>query len=472
MIIKTDQSAIKSYLEDASGLTGAHAEKVYLPENYNEVQEILREANSKKTPITISGGRTGVVGGCLPFGGEVMSFDRLNKILKISNGSIIVQLGVLLSQLKEAAESENYFYPPDPTEPSATLGGNIATNASGARSFKYGPTRRYVKKIKVVLANGEIFEIARGKYFANDNIFKLPVYNFKIPDYTMPEIKNSSGYFSKKSMDLIDLFVGSEGTLGAVVEAELEILPKTGSIFGCFAFFENKKNAFDFVFEAKKKNCLSIEYFNDKSLKLLGKKYPQIPQSAESCIFFEKEIENEDSYLEDWAEILEKYNADFEKIWISDNPNKEKEFVEIRHALPELVNEIVRKNGFPKLGTDIAVPDNNFLEMLQTYEESLAALNIDYLIFGHIGSSHLHVNMLPKTLVEAEKVKELYLHFVKKAISLSGAVSAEHGIGKLKHGFLKEMYGDHGINEMIRVKQYFDPNFILGLGNIFPKEML
>lgn len=472
MIIKTDQASIQSFLEDASGLTGAHTEKVYLPENYNEVQEILQEANSKKTSVTISGGRTGVVGGCLPFGGEVMSFERLNKILKISGGSIIVQSGVLLSQLKEAAESENYFYPPDPTEPSATLGGNISTNASGSRSFKYGSTRRYVKKIKIVLANGEIFEIERGKYFANNNRFKLPVFNFKLPDYRMPEIKNSSGYFSKKNMDLIDLFIGSEGTLGAVVEAELEILPKAGCIFGCFAFFGDKKKSLDFVFEAKKKDCLSIEYFDDKSLKLLRKKYPQIPRSAESCIFFEKETENDDSYLDDWAKILEKYNADYENVWISDNPQKEKEFVEIRHALPELVNEIVRKNGFPKLGTDIAVPENNFLEMLQTYEESLSSLNIDYLIFGHIGSSHLHVNMLPKTLAEAEKVKELYLKFVKKAVYLGGAVSAEHGIGKLKYRFLKEMYGDHGIKEMIQVKKYFDPNCVLGPDNIFMRECL
>lgn len=474
MIIKTNNDSIISYLEDASGLTGAHADKVFLPEKYGEVSDFLKEANSKKIPITISGGRTGVVGGCLPFSGEVLSFDRLNKILDVKKDAITVQAGAFLLAIEKEAQLIGCFYPPDPTEKSATIGGNISTNAKGARSFKYRDTRKYVNKIKVVLTNGDLFEIERGRYTADKKYFAGNSFDFRIPDYVMPEIKNSSGYFSRDNMDLIDLFIGSEGTLGAIVEAELKILPNIGRICGCFAFFDKTFDALNFVFEAKKTDLISMEYFDNNALDLLRETVPNIQGKSQACVYFEKEItpEKEYIYLDNWAKMLEKCNADLESAWICDNPKKEEEFKNIRHKLPELVNEKVKKYGFPKLGTDIAVPEKHFREMFKIYEDSLANLDIDHLIFGHMGDNHLHVNMLPKTENEAVKVRELYLSFVKKAVAFGGAVSAEHGIGKLKHRFLEEMYGKCGIQEMIRVKKFFDPNCILGPDNIFPKEKL
>jgi len=144
----------------------------------------------------------------------------------------------------------------------------------------------------------------------------------------------------------------------------------------------------------------------------------------------------------------------------------------LRHGVPEAVNEIVKKNGFPKIGTDIAVPEEGFAKMFDLYKSTLKARGISYLIFGHIGECHLHVNMLPSSEEEYDLSKKIYLEFVQMALRLNGTVSAEHGIGKLKHEYLEKMYGRKGILEMASLKMMLDPNSILGIGNIFPKEML
>ncbi|MCX5749963.1 MAG: FAD-binding oxidoreductase [Candidatus Saganbacteria bacterium] len=479
MIIKTDQDTIRPFLEDASGLTGAHTDKVFLAENTGEVSELLKECSSKNITVTVSGGGTGVTGGRLPFEGVVLATDRLNRILDLKPGSIVVQSGVPITEIHKAAGSIGYFYPPDATEWTAFIGGNIATNASGARTFKYGATRKYIKRIKVVLSNGDIIDVERGRLLAKSNILEIrntksEIRNkFEIPNYKIPNIKNAAGYYSRKNMDLIDLFIGSEGTLGVIAEAELSLLKKEGFVFACFSFFNRLNDALNFVAEAKKCDALAIEFFDARALDLLRTKYLNMPKAA-ACVFFEEEIttEKEKDYLERWGNLLEKHNVSLDDVWTSETPEKAQEFKDMRHSVPELVNEIVKKRGFPKLGTDIAVPDRAFAEMFGLYEKTLLSSNIDSLIFGHIGDNHLHVNMLPKDSDEAEKVKDIYISFVRRAISLGGTVSAEHGIGKIKHRFLKEMYGDRGILEMTRVKKSLDPDLILGLGNIFPKELL
>jgi len=479
MIIKNEQDLIKPYLEDASGLNGAHTDKVFLPENYDEVNQVLKAAAANKVPITVSGGGTGVTGGRLPFAGQVIATDRLNRILDLKKGSITVQAGVPITEIHAAAESLGCFYPPDATEWTAFIGGNIATNASGARTFKYGATRKYVNRIKVVLSSGEAIDIKRGK--------KCPMSNVQcpMPNYKMPEIKNAAGYYSRSGMDLIDLFIGSEGTLGVIVEAELELLPKVGFVFAAFAFFEDEYRALDFVgdikkqtFESRKKkdpaglDALAVEYFDENAIVLLRTKHPAIPAKTRALVFFEEEItsQKENAYLEKWGALLEEHGVSLDDVWTAETPEKEKELKDIRHSMPEAVNEVVKKRGYPKAGTDIAVPHDRFREMFSFYRDVLGSCAIDNLIFGHIGDSHLHVNMLPKSKEEFRAVKDLYIKFVRKAVSLGGTASAEHGIGKLKHAYLKEMYGENGVNEMIKVKRDLDPFLILGPDNIFPYQ--
>ncbi|MCX5727081.1 MAG: FAD-binding oxidoreductase, partial [Candidatus Saganbacteria bacterium] len=369
----------------------------------------------------------------------------------------------------------------------AFIGGNVATNASGGRGFKYGNTRDYVRRLKVILSTGEILDIKRGEIFANGS-FDMELVGrgrvvFPIPKYIMPNVKNAAGYYSKNGMDLIDLFIGQEGTLGVVTEIEVRLLPKRGDTFDCITFFSHDSDAINFANEARRISlearakdieAASLEYADVGALALLREKYTNIPKGACSAIFFSQETteKTEDPLIDSWSKLLEKHNAILDNVWFATDEKKKKEFHDLRHSIPESVNEIVKRTGFPKTGTDLAVPLERFSEMMRSYREKLDPSGIHYVIFGHIGECHMHVNMLPKSAEENEKAKSIYIELVKKALSLGGTVSAEHGIGKLKHKYLEMMYGRSGLIEMAALKKVLDPKCILGLGNIFPGELL
>ncbi|HMS41503.1 MAG TPA: FAD-binding oxidoreductase, partial [Pyrinomonadaceae bacterium] len=427
MQVKTATDELQNYLIDASNLQGGFAEKLFIPEMAAEIAEILREAHEKNIKVTISGARTGTVGGAIPFGGFVISLERLNKIKEInkSDNFAIVESGVILNDFQKAVEAENFFYPPDPTEWSCQIGGTIATNASGARSFKYGATREFVEELEIVLANGEILRLKRGENFSKDGFIELKTANgtkikAKLPTYRQPNVrKNTSGYISGETVDAIDLFIGSEGTLGIITEAKLRILPKPESFFSGIIFFESEENLLNFVQEARKLsfetrktedqkpktkdqkpiNASLIEYFDEKALKFIAEKFPEVPENAKGAIFFEQETtaETEDALLESWNELLEKNNADLEQSWSTTTPQDREKMREFLHALPVSVNERIVRNKQKKVGTDMAVPDDKFTSFLRFYKEKLDNSGLEYVIFGHIGDNHLHANMIPKT---------------------------------------------------------------------------
>src|SRR5205085_2483730 len=169
MQVKTQFEDLQNYLTDASFMPGAWADRLFIPESADEIAQILKEANEAHIAVTISGARTGTVGGAIPFGGYVISMERLNKINSIDKGAMTatVGAGVVLGDLQKAVEAEGLFYPPNPTEWSCQIGGNVATNASGARTFKYGATREYVRALKIVLATGETASLTRGENVAD-----------------------------------------------------------------------------------------------------------------------------------------------------------------------------------------------------------------------------------------------------------------------------------------------------------------
>lgn len=464
MLKKTDPDIIKGYLEDSSNLSGGYADGVYIPDNEKEIVEAISECNAKKTPLTLSAGQTGTTGGCIPFGGWILTTQKLKKIVDINKQEkfAIVEPGVTLEEIEAAVKKEGLLYPPDPTEKTATIGGNVATNASGGRGYRFGATRNWIRRLKVIFPSGKVQNITRGEP------------NKHIPNYTMPAVKNSAGYFSKPGMDLVDLFIGQEGTLGVVSEIEIALIPSLQETFDIVAFFPSENLAVDFVFEAKGKKDPTInffEYFDENTLQMLKKTYSHIPEGVKAAVYVEQEIteQNEKTYLDNWAQLLKKHKASIDNCWLGMDAGQKEELFKFRHAIPELINELYKQHKSIKLATDIAVPEGKFKEMYQFYTQSLAPSpqSLFHIKFGHIGENHLHVNLLPKTEGEQKTAKELVMKFVKKAVSLGGTVSAEHGIGKIKHAYLKEMYGEAGINEMLRVKKTFDPNGILGIGNIF-----
>src|SRR6266404_565205 len=258
MLTKSQADEIQSFLGDSSHVSGGFAERVVFPETAEDVAEVLRAATRTQTPVTISGAGTGTVAGRVPFGGVVVATDKLNRITQIvhddnGGGHAVAEGGVILGDLQRAVESEGLLYPPDPTERSCFLGGNVATNASGARTFKYGPTRNYVERLQIALATGDVIDLRRGHLRADQNsLIRIPFpsgrfIEARLPSYQMPRVrKHASGYYSEPGMDLIDLFIGSEGTLGVIIEAELKLIPKPEGLLSGVVFFddENKLLAF------------------------------------------------------------------------------------------------------------------------------------------------------------------------------------------------------------------------------------
>jgi D-lactate dehydrogenase (cytochrome) len=510
MLTKTQPDEIQDYLADASYVKGGHASRVVFPEHAANVAEVLGEATRNRTPVTVSGAGTGTVGGRVPFGGIVVATNKLNQI-SFSDANCIAEAGVRLSDLQSAVNVRSLFYPPDPTERSCFLGGTIATNASGARTFKYGATRNYVQALKIVLASGEIVDFRRGEIFAGkDGKVVIPLSSggsiaAQLPTYAMPRVrKHASGYFVAPGMDVIDLFIGSEGTLGVIVEAELKLLPKPAGVLSGIVFFDNEENLLAFVRAARERSLANrsvgssasatvsvrsptvregnsanldaraIEYFDIESLNFLRQKYDSIPAHATGAIFFEQETtpETEDSLMSEWLELVEAHQALADESWFATNEVDQAKLREFRHALPVLMNEWFARYKQRKVSTDMSVPDEAFAGMLGFYQDSLRGGDLRYTIFGHIGDNHVHVNILPRNDEEAVRAWEIYHSFIRRAVDVGGTISAEHGIGKLKRDYLVELYGDAHLREMAKLKLAFDPAGILGRGNMFAEKYL
>ncbi len=494
MQVKSQLDELQNYLTDASNMPGGHAERLFVPETAEDVAAVLREASESGIPVTVSGARTGTVGGAVPFGGWVVSLERLNAIKNIDKNAMtaVVEPGVVLSGFTKAVEAEGLFYPPDPTEWSCQVGGTVATNASGARSFKYGATREYVIGLKVALADGDVLHLKRGDVMSDPNgVVEMTTemgraINAKLPTYKRPQVrKNVSGYFNEQPLDAIDLFIGSEGTLGVITEIELRLVEKPEGFFSGIVFFQRHEDLLAFVDAVKDLSFAAradaygygieatlLEYFDDRALAFIREKFPESPEGMAGAIFFEQETTaaTEDTLFEAWNDLLEHHNADIDRSWFTTTDADREKLRAFRHALPVSVNERVVRNKQKKIGTDMAVPDENFAGFLQYQKELLDASGIDYVIFGHIGDCHLHANLLPKNEDEATRSRHIYGRFVAQSIMVGGCVSAEHGIGKLKSKYLYVMMGERYLNEMAELKKAFDPKAILGRGNIFGSE--
>jgi len=516
MLTKSQPDEIQSFLSDASYVQGGFATGVVFPESAEEVAEILASATRERTPVTVSGAGTGTVAGRVPFGGIVLATDKLNHIRRIvrdgAGGHAVAEAGVILRDLQRSVESEGLLYAPDPTERGCFLGGTVATNASGARTFKYGPTRRYVERLKIALATGEVLDLRRGELHADANgririqLSSGSVIEAPLPSYRMPQTrKHASGYYVAPGMDLLDLFIGSEGTLGVVVEVEVRLLPKPEGLLSGIVFFKSREDLLAFIREAREKSLESrqaedfttetqrtqtghggrqagnstldaraLEYFDSESLRFLRQKYETIPAGAVAAIFFEQETTaaTEDPLMSEWLSLLERHHALADDSWFATNEQDQAKLREFRHALPVLMNEWFARHEQRKVSTDMSVPDEAFAGILQFYQETLRTSDLRYTIFGHIGDNHVHVNILPRDDAEATRAWEIYLQFVKRAIAVGGTLSAEHGIGKLKREYLGLLYSEEHLREMAALKRAFDPAGILGRGNIFSEALL
>ena len=466
-------------MTDASFIRDGYAERVVIPESVDEVAQTLAQTNRDRVPVTVSGAGTGTVGGRVPFGGVVLATDRLNRIKQIDreNHIAVAEAGVILSDFQRAVEAEGLLYAPDPTERGCFLGGTVATNASGARTFKYGPTRNYVAGLKVVLASGEVLDMRRGEVRA-DSHGRLRIgksIEVQLPEVRMPATrKNATGYFVAPKMDAIDLFVGSEGTLGVICEITTRLLPKPQGLLSGVVFFENEADVLALVAEVRAHvDARALEFFDRESLNFLRQKYPTVPSEAAAALFFEQETtdSNEEAVLEQWLTLLDQHHA-LSDSWFATNAADQAKLREFRHQLPVLMNEWFARYKQRKVSTDMAVPDEAFPGLFRLYQDALRDSGLRYTIFGHIGDNHVHVNILPRDDDEGTRARELYIRFLKHAASVGGTLSAEHGVGKLKREYLRLFYSDDQLRELAALKRALDPNGILGRGNIFAGDLL
>jgi len=282
--------------------------------------------------------------------------------------------------------------------------------------------------------------------------------DFPVPAIPLPQTtKNTAGYLLEPGMEWIDLITGSEGTLAVVLEAELQLLPKPADLLTGVVFFSSDEEALDAVDAWRPLPQLNvIEYFDERSLKILRERHSEIPDRARTALF----IEQEDGDVDFWADRVS------EDSWFAAGDQDRERFRRFRHALPELVNDTMRHRGFLKLGSDYAVPLARNREMLAFYHEQLRGL--DYVIFGHIGDAHVHVNILPTAAAEFQVGRTLLTEFARHAVSLGGTVSAEHGLGKRKAHLLTLQYTEEQIEAMQSVKRRLDPQWLLNRGNLFP----
>jgi D-lactate dehydrogenase (cytochrome) len=499
-------------LRDESSLTGRAVDRVYRPRSGEEAAAVVRMAAKEGARLTVSGARTGIAGGAVPGTDEggpmhwLLSLERMDRILGWKRDAVgglptvRVQAGVPLSRLTQAIREEGglpeppsggrWMYPVDPTEWTASAGGTIATNASGARSYRYGPTAPWVRALRVVLADGTLLEVGRGEVQAQNGRLVWPgAFGDRVltvPSLPTPRVRCVAGYALSPEVDLIDLLVGSEGTLAVVVEAELALTPEPRGVLSLFSFLPPGGDALALTARIRsdpRLDPLAIEYLDGSALELLrrrertsGSSRTPVPSEAGSALFVELPW-NDEAEMFELAEAMEAQlsseGGSLESTWAGDDEMEARKMKALRHAVPEAVNERIstharRVPGLHKVGTDLAVPDQGAAEMNGIYRERLRDSGMEYALFGHAAENHLHANLIPSSKEELDRARSLHLDLAREAVRLGGSVTAEHGIGRLKHELVPIQYGEAGVDALRGVKRFFDPEDRLNPGVIFP----
>ena len=408
-----------------------------------EISSVMKLAWNRCIPVTVRGSGTGLVGSAVAVeGGILMETTAMNKILELDrdNLTVTVQPGVLLMELAAFCEDNDFLYPPDPGEKSATIGGNISTNAGGMRAVKYGVTRDYVRSLTVVMPNGEILNLG-GKV-----------------------AKNSSGYSLK------DLVVGSEGTLCIIAEAVLKLVPLPKVSVSLLVPFEDMKSAIEAVPQIfrSKVTPTAIEYMSRDTIlfseSYLGKKFPDTKSDAYILLTFDGNTDAQvDEDIKNVAELCLEIGA--LDVYIVDTEERKKSVWSARGAFLEAIKASTTEMD----ECDVVVPVNRVDEFIKFTHTLADEVGVRIPSFGHAGDGNLHIYICRDNLDEKTWQKTLEICFdrmYEKADELGGLVSGEHGIGYAKKDYLRRQYGETPISLMRGIKQVFDEKNILNPGKI------
>ncbi len=440
----TDPAILEGYLRDASNLLGK-AEMLFRPRAPEEVAEVMAWCQSRGVPVTVTAKRTSTTGASVPMGGALLSTELLATVHDLDD----VDGGVILADYQAEVERAGRFFPPDPTSRhDCSVGGAVACNASGARTFKYGPTRPWIEAAQVVFPTGELRWI--------DRHTPSP---WPVPRWTEPRVKTAAGLYPAEN--LLDLVIGSEGLLGVVTRVRTRLIDLPREVLTFLAFFPSRASMLAFLGEARGAGPRCIEYFDRGSLDLIRGRVPEVP-AADSALMLEVEHGGE-APLEEWYERLVRHEALADDTIVVEDEGGRAKLHAVRHALPAAVNEIIVRNGVQKVGTDFAVPHDRLAELLDLYDQ----VRLPTACFGHIGDSHLHLNMLPANAEELAEARLIYMELARAAVAMGGSVSGEHGIGRLKKAHLALMAPPELIEGWRALKRAADPAWICGRGVMF-----
>lgn len=431
------------YAHDELGDVRHMPEALVRVQSTEQVSGVMKYAWDRNVPVTVRGSGTGLVGSAVAVeGGILMEMTAMNKILSLDpdNLTVTVQPGVLLMELAAFAEDNDFLYPPDPGEKSATIGGNISTNAGGMRAVKYGVTRDYVRALTVVMPNGEILKLGAAV------------------------AKNSSGYSLK------DLVIGSEGTLCIICEAVLKLVPLPKKSVSLLVPFSNMASAIEAVPKIIRSKVIptAIEYMSRETILFsedyLGKKFPDTRHEAYILLTFDgntdEQVEADLALVADLCLTLGAVDA-----YIVDTEERRKSVWTARGAFLEAIKASTTQMD----ECDVVVPVNKIDEFIKFTHALAEELNIRIPSFGHAGDGNLHIYICRDALSDAQWKQTLSVCFDRmyaKAEEMGGLVSGEHGIGYAKKDYLKKQYGDTPILLMQGIKRTFDPKNILNPGKI------
>ena len=468
-------------LQDESNLSGAWCEAAVWPENTDEARDYIGKCSKTGMKLTVSGGLTGIAGGALPEGGSVVSASALKYIRLLDNGNIAAGAGVTIEELNSFinANTDGFFYPPDTTEETASVGGTIATNASGADSFLYGSTRKWVEGLQIVLPSGDLLTIKRGMHMFENSTCTHPLLGtLHLPLLRKEQPpKNAAGYYIRPDMDLIDLFIGSEGTLGFIVEAELKLAPEPPYVIDLAVFPEKPESFWELygslLHAPESLRIRALEIMDDRCMDFLRShpgELPLPPENALFCLLLRAEADS-DEHLEETLVMLDDMlvssNSSPETAWGGFEPSERKRIKDFRHALPEAVNHCIAESrrkypSIHKFGSDGAVELPRFEEYFTRVTSILEERGLPFVIFGHAGQGHIHANAMPEDKQQMLLAEDAMREIAAAAVEMGGTVSAEHGLGKLKLAYLKLMYSEDEIKGMEAIRRAVDPDFVFG----------
>jgi len=511
----TDPDRLRSVIEDAAHVAG-YASALVAPATEAEIAAVLQSS----TAVLPIGAQSSLTGGATPRGDVVLTTSRLNRIIEIGTDRVRVEAGVTLADLDRALADAGRYYPPAPTFTGACVGGTVATNAAGAATFKYGTTRAWVEAITVVLPIGDVLDIERGTVHAHpDGYFEMSLSSgtvrVPVPTYQMPAVpKLSAGYFAAPRMDLIDLFIGAEGTLGIVVNVTLRIVTRRPSWCLIFVPFADLHAGLAFVRVLRKAareawasrdpgglDVSAIEHLDARCLELAredgvdrrtGVTWPQetaiallITLELASTITRDQAFEEvgrardgaSDTSLERLCRILDEVvRIDDVQIAVPGDRARMAQLLAFREEVPASVNSRIGRakenvdRRIEKTAGDIIVPFDRLEELMACYASEFERRRLDAAVWGHISDGNLHPNVLARSFAEVEAGRAAILEVGRQAIRLGGSPLAEHGVGRsrLKQQLLEELYGSQGIAEMRAVKRALDPQWKLASGVLFP----